>query len=77
VGGVRVGGGGGGGGGGQELLKCIFHNLYRSVLRAVMNHVISEFTHCLRADFIVSLNRLLLKLPNIMQACVTLSQPMK
>jgi len=63
--------------GGQELLICFCQYLYVSVLKAVINHVISEFTHCLRADFIVSLNRLLLKLPNIMQACVTLSQLMQ
>jgi len=63
--------------GGQELLTCFFQYLYVSVLRAVINHVISEFRYCLGADFIVSLNRLLLKLPNIMQACVTLSQLIK
>jgi hypothetical protein len=61
----------------QELLMCFFQYLYVSVLKAVINHVISEFTHYLRANFIVSLNRPLLKLPNIMQACVTPSQLMK
>ena len=64
-------------GGGWRLLICLFQYLCVSDLWAVIKHVISEFIYCLTANFIVSLNRLLLKLSNIMQAFITLSHLMK